>query len=241
MALDEQDLASIKELIAAASTESEKKLTKMVNGAMATTKGLKERLDTVPDSDGLAAAIKAQVDAAAAELAKKIPAPSASGAAGAPAVDEATKKLVEDLKAANETLMTKLRKGEEERKTERETRLASEEKQAISAMLSKLQVKPSLLEPALDHIRARGMVKRGSDGTIVVERKDDIGGTELVTLEEGLTAWTKTDVGKEFLPPRDVGGSGNTGSGGRRTGNAGGLPMPSLADLAQAVREASDQ
>ena len=238
MPLDEQDLAKIAELITAATTETEKKTTTMVNKAMGTLKPWKDRLEAIPDPEALSTSIKSQIAALADELAKKAPAP---GAGGVPAIDETTKKLVEDLKAANEALMGKLRKGEEERKTERETRLASEEKQAISATLSKLQVKPSLLEPALDHIRARGMVKRGSDGTIVVERKDDIGGTELVTLEEGLTAWTKTDVGKEFLPPRDVGGSGNTGGGGRRTGNAGGFPMPSLADLAEAVRNASDQ
>ena len=239
MPLDEQDLAKIAELITAATGESEKKTTTMVNKAMGTLKPLKDRLEALPDPEALSTNIKTQFETLAADLAKK--APAAQGA-GAPAVDEATKKLVEDLKTANEALMGKLRKGEDERRLERESRLAMEEKQAISTTLAKLSIRPGLMTAALNHLRATGMIKRSAEGEIVIERKDDVGTLEQVPLEEGLTAWTKTDEGKEFLPPKDAGGSGaGSGGGTRRGGGAGGLQMPSMAELAAAVRNTSGQ
>ena len=239
MALDDNDIAKITELttaaIVAAQAEADKKTTKIINSAIASTlKPFKERLDGIPDADGLAAKVKEQVDAATAELAKKLPATGTPK----PADDETTKALAE-LKAANEALSTKLKKQDEERKAEKAQTAAMQETEATSAALMKIPgFKASLLQPALDHIKARGLVRRDANGAIVAEVKSDIGGTELVPLEEALTAWSKSDVGKEFLMPKEVGGSG-TGRGGKPGQGGQHVPFLTGQEMAAIVEAAN--
>ena len=240
MALTEEDLAKITEIttaaIVAAQTEAEKKTNKVINSAMASTlKPFKERLETLPDADALAAKIKEQVDAVAAELGKKTPA----GGDPKPADTETARALAE-LKTANETLQARLKKQDEERKAEKAQAAAIEESQAVSTALGSIEgFRKGLLQPALDHLRSRGMVKRNGEGAICLEVKSDIGGTELVPLEDGIPTWLKTDMGKEFMAPKDVGGSGD-GKGGRRAGGTGAPTQLTGAQMAEIVFNSQD-
>ena len=239
MALDDQDIAKITELtaaaIVAAQAEADKKTTKIVNAAIASTlKPFKERLESVPDAEAQAAKLKEMVDAATAELAKKLPA-----APGGAKPDDETAKALSELKTANETLQARLKKQDEERKAEKAQQAAMEESAAVSAALIKAEgFKKGLLQPALDHIKSRGMIKRDPQGAIAVEVKNEIGGTELVALEDGMAAWLKTDTGKEFLQPKDVGGSG-TGAGGRARGGVA-VPVLTGAQMAAVFNESGE-
>lgn len=53
-----------------------------------------------------------------------------------------------------------------------------------------------------------GKIKRAEDGAIVF-----VDGNDEVEFEQGFSAWLTTGEGKEFLPARTVGGSGETAKG----------------------------
>jgi hypothetical protein len=69
----------------------------------------------------------------------------------------------------------------------------------------------------------RGVVARDADGNVVFKSKDKRGAEEVLSLEEGITAWVATDEGKEYLPAKDSGGSGDP-KGGKGGNNGGKLP-----------------
>ena len=210
MALDENDLAKIGELIGQAVEGMKKETTKQVNGAIANVKDtFGKKLEGVLDAEAVAALATEKAQAIAADLAKKS-APAGDKSQGQGQLDPETKRMLDEMKAANEALQAKVRKGEEERAKERAERHAMEEKQAITAELAKVGVRDGLRGAALAYIREKGMVKRDGEGNIVFERPSDVGGVERLSLSDGFADWAKSTEGKEFLPQRDVRGSGDT-------------------------------
>ncbi len=82
----------------------------------------------------------------------------------------------------------------------------NEERQALMSQLQG-KVKPALLDMVVDQLHARHLIRDAESGTILW--KDDEGQT--LPLKEAVTAWAKSDVGKEFTPPKQVSGTGSRG------------------------------
>lgn len=82
----------------------------------------------------------------------------------------------------------------------------NEERQALMTQLNG-KVKPALLDMVVDQLHARHLTRDPETGTILW--KDDDGNT--LPLKEAVTAWAKSDVGKEFTPPKEVRGTGSRG------------------------------
>lgn len=82
----------------------------------------------------------------------------------------------------------------------------NEERQALLSQLSG-KVKPALLDMVVDQLHARHIVRDPETKTILW--KDDEGGT--LPLKDAVAAWAKSDVGKEFTPPKEVRGTGSRG------------------------------
>ena len=91
-------------------------------------------------------------------------------------------------------------------KQEAERNKRAEERQLLSAALGG-RVKPALLEMAIDQLHAKHIQRDEETGAILWKDAD---GT-LVPAKDGVTSWMKSDTGKEFLPARDVRGSGGRG------------------------------
>ncbi len=82
----------------------------------------------------------------------------------------------------------------------------NEERQALMAQLNG-KVKPALLDMVVDQLHVKHLTRDPETGTILW--KDDDGNT--LPLKEAVTAWAKSDVGKEFTPPKEVRGTGSRG------------------------------
>lgn len=82
----------------------------------------------------------------------------------------------------------------------------NEERQALLSQLNG-KVKPALLDMVVDQLHAKHLTRDQESGAILW--KDDDGAT--LPLKEAIAAWSKSDVGKEFAPPRSVGGTGSRG------------------------------
>lgn len=94
------------------------------------------------------------------------------------------------------------------RAKEAEERKVTEEKGILTETLTKLGCAPKRVKAAVALLYTEEKrLARGEDGKLTF-RDDE--GTEL-PLEAGLKEWTAGDVGQEFLPARDVKGSGGTG------------------------------
>lgn len=85
----------------------------------------------------------------------------------------------------------------------------NEERQALVSQLNG-KVKPALLDMVVDQLHAKHLTRDAESGAILW--KDDDGGT--LPLKEAIAAWAKSDVGKEFAPPRSVSGAGTRGPSG---------------------------
>ncbi len=82
----------------------------------------------------------------------------------------------------------------------------NEERQALMSQLQG-KVKPALLDMVVDQLHAKHLMRDAETGTILW--KDDDGAT--LPLKEAVNAWAKSDVGKEFTPPKPVAGTGSRG------------------------------
>lgn len=240
MALDEQDITKITEIITAAQGEFLKgPVAKMVNNAITghvkDIKGEVAKLAEKPvvDPESLGKLLDERMAGLKEELTKAGAKPDKGGTQQP---DPETAKVLQELKAANEQLQTKLKARDEADKAEKLRVAAIEEKQAVTTMLGKLGVKPVMVESAFNDLRARGVVVRDADGQIVLKGKDETTGLDTnYALEEGLKGWLKTDLGKEFLPPKQAGGTGERGQRGAGGGGEGGYKPMTAADIAAAL------
>jgi hypothetical protein len=244
MALDEQDLEKIKEITGALMAEMKAETTKMVNGAIKSldVKGLREKVESQlasADPEALGKTVEEKI-AAALEAVKKATPAQGAGAGQAKQIDEETAKAVKELRDANEALQKRLKDRDAADQAEKARRAVAEEKQAMTTALTKLGVKPALIEPAVEYLRSRGLVARDSEQNIIVKGKDDTTGLDIThSLDDGLGGWLKTDVGKEFLPPKPVSGSGQGQERGAN-GRGGQGRQFSLAEMAATLDEGGE-
>lgn len=242
MALDEQDITKITEIVTAAQGEFLKgPVAKMVNSAITgnlkEVKGEMAKLAEKPsvDPEALGKLLDERMAGFKDELTKAGAKPDGKGG-GVQQPDPETAKVLQELKAANEQLQTKLKARDEADKAEKLRVAAIEEKQAVTTMLGKLGVKPVMVESAFNDLRARGVVTRDADGTIVLKGKDETTGLDAnYALEEGLKGWLKTDLGKEFLPPKQAGGTGERGQRGTGGGGGEGYKPMTASEVADAL------
>ena len=222
--LGEMLKASIGELLAPALKDAETRFGKMANGAALTaaekaTKGLREQLSGVPTQETLAETIKASVTEM---LAAHAPAAPAKGAGDGES--EAMKELRKKLEASDkrqQSLVDDLKKKDIEQQAILDKQRRTEERQTLTAALEKAGVKTTLRAAAVALLTERGLVKRDQDGNILFDHKDKDGNVEALPVEAGIGKWVATDEGKEYLPPKDAGGSGDRGAGRGGTGNTG--------------------
>lgn len=109
----------------------------------------------------------------------------------------------------------KLRKEREEERKLREANedkiRKNEERTELATALRNNGVMDAMIKPLVAHLHGeRAIVKRNEEGGLVMTVKRDWG-EEDVPLAQGIAEWAKTDEGKSYLPPKDVGGSGARG------------------------------
>lgn len=109
---------------------------------------------------------------------------------------------------------------------------AAEERQQLTTLLTG-RVKPSVLEMVVDQLHGKNIVRDEDSGTILW--KDHDGAT--LPLKDGVSAWAKSDLGKEFAPPVPVKGTGSRGPG---DGGANGVrPGDMTLDILGSIVEGS--
>jgi len=110
-------------------------------------------------------------------------------------------------------------------KQEAERNRRAEERQLLASGLSG-KVKPAFLDMAIDQLHTKHLTRDEETGAVLWKDAD---GT-LIPAKDGIAAWLKSEVGKEFAPPRDARGSG--GRGGEDIPNRpGSMTMEGLGDL----------
>ncbi len=97
-------------------------------------------------------------------------------------------------------------KWQTEATAEKQRASKNEERQALMSQLQG-KVKPALLDMVVDQLHGKHLTRDPETGTILW--KDDEGQT--LPLKDAVVAWAKSDVGKEFTPPKAVAGSGSRG------------------------------
>lgn len=81
-------------------------------------------------------------------------------------------------------------------------------KSALRDALVKAGVKPTLLPAAMALHRESGKFKVDGDALLATVKR--VGYEDVVGAEEAIAEWVTTDEGKQFLPPIDAGGGGDT-------------------------------
>lgn len=121
---------------------------------------------------------------------------------------------------------------EGEREADRLTARRSEERQVLSAELTKNNIRPELLQGAIAVLDSENeksrMVGRDKEGNIMWKTGDPL--TPFKAMAEGVKEWATGDDGKPWLKPRDVGGSGNKGGSAGSSGGSGDEPSDSDVD-----------
>lgn len=97
-------------------------------------------------------------------------------------------------------------KWQSEATAEKQKALKNEERQELREQLSG-KVKPALLEMVVDQLHAKHLMRDPETGRILWKDEDD----QTLPLKDAVAAWAKSDVGKEFTPPRDARGTGSRG------------------------------
>lgn len=134
---------------------------------------------------------------------------------------------------AEQKKLARLQKEMDDLKKEREESakkaLADEEKTVLKDQLTAQGVRKEMLGPLAAWLLGEDsgkIVRRNGEGKIVFIQGEGDDGDE-VPVKDGLAAWLKTDTGKTYLAPRQVGGSG--------------LQMPGQRGAAPAARPGSAQ
>lgn len=145
------------------------------------------------------------------------------GSSAGGGMDQETKRALTKLQHDNEDLQKALRAMSDEKKaTELKTR-ESEERGALKDALNG-KVRPSLLPAAVALLYGeRKVVGRDKDGGVVFKMKDRDNFDVEAAIDDGVKAWLETAEGKEYLPPVEAGGSGDSKSPRGERGNANGL------------------
>jgi len=114
---------------------------------------------------------------------------------------------------------------------------AEEQRRVLGEMFGTAGVKKELTAPLIAYMTSEDsgrMVRRNAEGKLVFVQRDGEDEDEL-PLKEGLTAWLKTDTGKTYLAPRQVGGSGF------QPPRQGAPPGTRPATAAQGIAQAEDE
>lgn len=87
-------------------------------------------------------------------------------------------------------------------------RRQTEERQTIVSLMTP-HVKPKMLDIAVNHALANNLIRDDENGQLLWKGEDG----EALPLKDGVAAWAKSDVGKEFAPPVEARGRGGRGPG----------------------------
>lgn len=110
-------------------------------------------------------------------------------------------------------------------KQEAERNRKAEERQLLQSGLGG-KVKQAFLDMTIDQLHAKNITRDEDTGAILWKDAD---GT-LVPAKDGIAAWLKSDVGKEFIAPREARGSGGRG-GEDVPSRPGSMTMEGLGDI----------
>lgn len=95
------------------------------------------------------------------------------------------------------------------REAEKQARMSQEERTALSQALTAAGVDGARLKAAMALLYTEEKrIARNDKGEVGFKIQVAGGYEDVVSIEQGLTEWLKTDDGKAFLPPRAAGGSG---------------------------------
>jgi len=197
MALDKADLDKITEMINGSLTGDA--FTRTIGEAVSA--GLKPALAKIDET------IATKVTEATKDLKK--PDGDGRGADGKfkpDAKDDANARL----QAVEKQLVDANKAREESENARRRDQLHAAAKDA----LAKAGVPTERIRHAMAVLQQDGVLDFAADGSPGFKGKDKYGQPAVLPLEEGATAWIKTDDGKAFLPPTNVQGTGD-GAGSR--------------------------
>ena len=210
MPLDDKDIEQVTGIITKLLESQQESVAKMVSGAVAkATKTLEGKIPQVPDKEGLAALVKEQLDAARAAGGGEESDPNKPKTDPAKP-DPTVLKLQEEIAA-----IKKDRERIALEAKDKEAKHARDEEEAALAQALGPHVKqsPAVVEAVKMLLLKRGVVTRNDKGEIVYKAVRKSGGNEyedLLPLGDGVKEWAGTDEAKDFLPPKDTGGSGDS-------------------------------
>jgi len=110
---------------------------------------------------------------------------------------------------------------------EKAQRTKAEERQTLVSLMQGV-VKPKLLDMVVDQAHSKYLVRDPDSGQMLWKGEDG----ETLPVKDGVAAWAKSDIGKEFAPPieaRGRGGRGGEGNNGQIT--PGKMTIESLGDI----------
>lgn len=131
------------------------------------------------------------------------------GGSGTAATTEIERQM-KALQAENEKIQRKLQDEETRRKAAETKQLRDEEYSQLVSGLTERGVRKALIGMAAKDLHARIVRDPKTNDILWKEGEDEL------DLAKGLDKYMESEAGKELLPPRDVGGSGNRGAGGTR-------------------------
>lgn len=169
----------------------------------------------------LPTAIEQGVTAAMVPLQESIQALTGAQGGGAPAKGGAGENPeIVELRREQKALKAKLADEKTARETQEKDAKSAKKRSKVQAALGKAGVAPLRMKGAMAEVMDN--IQTGDDGQVFF-RDQSKGYEEDLTLAEGMKRWGGTDVGKSYLSPKDVSGSGANKpgqSGGGRPGNA---------------------
>lgn len=115
-------------------------------------------------------------------------------------------------------------KWETEAKAEKARNNKAEERALLMNALNG-RVKPAMLDMVVDQLHGKHIHRDEETGAILWKDGDG----SVVPAKDGAASWLKSEVGKEFAPPRPVGGAGSRG------GADGGIPTKPGSMTAEAL------
>ena len=132
-------------------------------------------------------------------------------------------------------LENQLRAEKDAREAQAEAAKASKRDQAVQEVLAKTGVEPLRMRGAMAELGGR--IKMRDDGTPYYWTNER-GFDEDLGLEEGVKKWADTDVGKSYLAPKDVAGSGASQPGRGAGPRPGATPSDPKVAKAQRIAQA---
>lgn len=106
----------------------------------------------------------------------------------------------------------KFREMEQKQQEAERRRQEAEERSVVESALGASGVAGKRVAQAFVWMRAQGLIGRDSDGNVVYRAERD-GYVDELKLADGVKEFLASDDGKDFLPPKDVAGSGSRSRG----------------------------